>query len=590
MLKKRLMRSSTAVLMTACIMFSSAGTAMAATAQAAKDSKADLILLNGNIHVFDNKLSIVQALAVKDGKIVQTGKNASVKELAGASTKVVDLQGKLVLPAFSDSHAHASAMAEALYTVNLNGLGSSEKYVQAVKEFAEKNPGITVIQGNGWSNTVFPPTGPVKEELDKISTSAAIAIYSEDHHSLWVNSKALELGGITKDTPDPAAGRIEKNADGTPSGTLRETAANLVSDKLADFTVEQYENAILAYQDMVSSYGTTLAWDPMPADNAITAYKNLAEAGKLKMRIRAGYRMNPDDNFADKLKELTAKKSEDKVSDLFAINSIKLFTDGVIEGTTAYLNQPYEAAAGKPAGFKGDPIYKQDALNSLTAMANKAGFSVHMHAIGDAACTQALDAFAYSEKLNGKHDYRNAITHLQLVNPTDFKRFKQLAVVAVPDPYWAMKDDYYYNLQLPFLGQKRADSEYPMESFFKLGVTVASASDFPVTDPPNSLTGIQIGVTRTCPAEAVAQYGGDAKFKQPLWPAERATLDQMISSYTTGGAYANFLDKVTGSLEKNKSADFIILDKNIYKLSADKIETAKVVDTYFEGQQVYSAQ
>jgi predicted amidohydrolase YtcJ len=207
------------------------------------------------------------------------------------------------------------------------------------------------------------------------------------------------------------------------------------------------------------------------------------------------------------------------------------------------------------------------------------GFQLHFHAIGDAATAEALDAVDFAEASSGRRDQRPLLTHLQLVAPDDIPRFKSLGAVAVPQPYWFIKDDYYYNLQVPYLGKERADLEYPMESFFKAGVITASSSDFPVTVPPNPLEGIRAGVTRLKP--------GVTDPREILWPAERATLEQMIGSFTRAGAYANFLENVTGSIETGKSADLIVLDHNLFEIPSGEIAAARVLLTLFQGRVVF---
>jgi len=248
----------------------------------------------------------------------------------------------------------------------------------------------------------------------------------------------------------------------------------------------------------------------------------------------------------------------------------------VVEGSTAYLKEPYKHLPN----FRGEPRWDADKLNEMCAALDKNKFQIHVHSIGDAATAMTLDAFAFAAKKNGKRDSRNLITHIQLVDPQDILRFKELGVVAVPQPYWFMKDDYYYNLQVPYLGQKRADEEYPMESFFKAGVVVASSSDYAVTIPCDPLHAIQIGITRS--------VLGVSDPKEILWPEERATLDQMIASFTINGAYANFLENTTGSIEVGKAADLIVLDKNLFFMSADKISGAKVILTFFAGKKIFS--
>jgi hypothetical protein len=249
----------------------------------------------------------------------------------------------------------------------------------------------------------------------------------------------------------------------------------------------------------------------------------------------------------------------------------------VVEGGTAFLKEPYLHLPG----FRGEPRWEAGKLKLMCAELDKKKFQIHVHAIGDAATALILDAFAYAAEKNGKRDSRNQVTHIQLVAARDILRFKELGVVAVPQPYWFMKDDYYYNLQVPYLGQERADDEYPMAGFFRAGVVVASASDYAVTIPCDPLRAIQIGITRSCL--------GVTDPKEILWPEERATLEQMIASFTINGAIANFLEDTTGSIEAGKMADLIVLDRNLFDIPAAEISKAKVILTLFSGKKVFSA-
>lgn len=266
------------------------------------------------------------------------------------------------------------------------------------------------------------------------------------------------------------------------------------------------------------------------------------------------------------------------------MSAIKFAADGVIEGITGYLLEPYAAGAKKPAKYRGTAIWKPDNLGQTFAAAEKAGFQIHVHSIGDAATQETLDALTFAEKRNGKGDYRNIITHLQLVDPSDFRRFKDLRVIAAINPIWAMKDEYYYALQVPYLGIKRAEKEYPVKSFIDNGVLIASASDFPVTYPPNPLDAIQVGVTRTTLNENLVN---DPKYKLPLWPEERAGVKDMIASVTYNAAYANFLEKETGSIEVGKSADLIVVDKNLLAMPVTDIHKIQVLMTFFKGKEIY---
>ncbi len=538
---------------------------------------AELVLKNGYIYTVDSLQSIAEAVAVREGKIIFVGKNADVEKYIGTSTKVIDLKKRLVLPGFIDSHCHpAYGAAHQLFDVMLNGLKSVKEYQKVIKDFADAHPNDKFIKGRGWVNTLFGKTGPDKKIIDEVVKDIPVIISDDGGHAKWVNSKTLELAGITKDTEDPEGGVIERDPKtGEPTGTLRENASDLVNHLFPDYTVEQLEEAILYYQQMAASFGITTSHDAsVDVDgNDFNAYKNLEEQKKLAMHFCASLYVDPEKDT--KQIKLIIKDREKCKGKLFRINSAKIFIDGVVEGSTAYLKEPYKHL---PDSY-GEYLWKTDKLNEMCAELDKNKFQIHVHSIGDAATSVTLDAFEYAVNKNGKRDSRNSITHLQLVDPKDIKRFKEFGVVAIPQPYWFAKDDYYYKIQLPYLGQERADEEYPMKSFFDAGVVVASGSDYAVTIPCNPLNAIQSGITRS------KLDVNDPK--EVLWPEERVTLEQMIKSFTINGAYANFLEKETGSIEVGKSADMIVLDENLFEIPVNEISKAKVMLTIFGGREVY---
>jgi predicted amidohydrolase YtcJ len=569
-----------------------------ATASAA-NKPADTVFKNGYVYTVNPGDRAAQAVAVRDGRIVYVGSNQGANAFVGPSTKVVKLGGKMMLPGFIDSHTHASMTVSSLYSVLLYGMTSVDEYVAAVAEFAAANPDMDVIRGQGWSNTVVPDNGPLASSLDAVVNDKPVAIMSEDGHSYWVNSYALAQAGITGATPDPENGVIERLAGteatdppyGTPSGTLRETAADLVTGLLPDYSVQQYKDGIGVFQQSVAApLGLTTVFDPLMyvGSNGVQALEEMASADELTVRFRAALALNPTDDLDTWLPAAVAERAG-HADDMFQTPAVKIFADGVVEGHTAYLNEPYADALEYKgdANYRGEPIWQPDVLNTTFARLDKAGFQIHTHAIGDAATTETLDALAYARKVNGRHDWRPGITHLQLVAPKDFARFAKLGVTAVPDPYWFIKDDYYTYLQLPYLGLPRADEEYPMKSFFDAGVTVASASDFPVTIPPDPLMGIAVGVNRWAPGY-VWEYPAPPSLEGVLWPEERVTVEQMIRSFTIEGAKANYLDKQTGTIKVGKRADLVVLDTNLLKV-ADPTDlfAAHVLFTMGSGQVLY---
>jgi predicted amidohydrolase YtcJ len=539
---------------------------------------ASLVLRNGFIYTVDGRRTVAEAVAIKEGKFIYVGSNSEAAPYIGKDTEVIDLGQRLVLPGFFDSHCHpAYGAAHELFDIMFTGLNTIEEYKKAIRDFASTHPQAKFIKGRGWKNTLFGKTGPDKKIIDEIIPDIPVALDDEGGHASWVNSLTLKLAGITKDTKNPRGGVIERDpVTGEATGTLREGAARLVADLFPDYTVEQLMQAIEAYQKMAASFGITTAHDATVDVNGndFNAYKNLEKENRLAMRFRASLFVDPKQGL-EQVALLVAERAKNS-GPLFQVNGAKVYIDGVVEGGTAYLKEPYLHLPG----FRGEPRWDADKLNDMCAELDRNRFQIHVHAIGDAATSLTLDAFAYALGKNGRRDARNLITHIQLVGAQDVLRFRELGVVAVPQPYWFMKDDYYYNLQVPYLGQKRADEEYPMESFFKAGVVVAAASDYSVTIPCDPLHAIQTGMTRS--------VLGVTDPKEILWPEERATLDQMIVSFTSNGAYANFLENTTGSIEVGKMADLVVLDRNLFRIPVEAISQARVILTFFQGKKVFS--
>jgi hypothetical protein len=538
---------------------------------------ADLVFKNGFIYTVNSLNSKSEAVAVSDGKFIYVGDNNGVKSFIGDKTKVIDLKKRMVLPGFIDAHCHPISSYRYFFELNLYDLKTIREIQNEIKEYLISHPDAEYIKGRGWSDTDFPITGPDKKVIDEIVKDIPVSFSSDGGHSLWVNSKTLELAGITKETINPTGGVIERYQNtNEPGGTLRENAADLVSKIFPGYTVEDLMKGLEAYQEMALSFGITTVHDAYldAGSNEPEAYRNLESNNRLKVRFRASLYIDPEKGI-EQIKVLTNERNKNK-GELFQTNSAKIFIDGVVEGSTAYLKEPYKHISDS----RGELLWNLGNLNKICTILDKNKFQIHVHAIGDAATSVTLDAFSYAEKQNGERNSRNIITHLQLVNPMDIKRFKELSVIAVPQPYWFIKDDYYYNIQVPYLGKLRADEEYPMESFFNVGVVVASSSDYPVTVPCNPLKAIQIAITRS-----------DLNTTDPkeiLWPEERATLEQMIRSFTINGAYSNFLEQKTGSIEIGKAADLIVLDKNLFEIPVTEINNVKILLTLFEGKEVFT--
>ncbi|EEM59386.1 MULTISPECIES: amidohydrolase [Bacillus cereus group] len=547
--------------------------------QAKKDATklADTIFINGNVYTVEAKQPWAEAVAIKNGEIIYVGNTKGAKKYKNKNTKIIDLKGKMLLPAFVDSHLHASETVNSLYSVDLVNARTVDEYVQAVEQYRKEHSDLKVIHGAGWSNTLFSSSGPTKDLLDTVVKDIPVALISEDYHSVWANSKALEIAGITKDTPNPNGGVIERNENGEPSGTLRDTATNLVLDKLPKYSVEQFKEGLKTFQQLAASNGYTQVNDVVvpEQDTVIEALTMLEKEQALSIRHNLALTIQPSEG-QERIPYVKEQRTKLQ-GPLVKMNTVKLFMDGVLEGGTAYLHEPYN---NKP-NYYGVPVWEKPAFKQMVQTLDKEKFQVHIHSIGDAATTETLNTLAIAQEQNGKRDSRHKITHLQLVKENDIARFKDLGVIGVPQPTWFLKDGEYFAQAVELLGEERANEQYPMRSFINKGVVMASSSDYPITQGPyfSPLAGIQMGITRTSLQDINSQNA--------LNPKEKVSLAEMIKSYTINGANANFLEKETGSIKVGKKADLVVLDKNLFKIPKHDIHKTKILLTLLEGKETF---
>jgi len=551
------------------------------------EQTADKAFINGRIYTVDQDRSWAEAVAVKNGRFTAVGSTSKVSEHMGPGTETVDLNGKMALPGFIDSHAHVSGTTNESASLEMFHLDSLDAYLEAVKDFAIQYPDLEVIYGGGWRNDLFPPQGPVKEDLDAIISDRPVSLMSEDGHCDWVNSVALAMAGVTRDTVSPKGGIIEKDINGTPSGTIRETARDLIQNVLPPFSVEQIKGSIQNFMTEAGRVGITTAHDPLMIlpdargqlngfganRHNIQAYAEMAQDGELTLRIRGTVLTDPTAQ-ANQIQSIVSACAQQR-HPLFQMTGIKVFVGGAVEGGTAFLLEPY---AHMPHTC-GEPLWESETLNDLFAAADLEKLQIHIHAIGDAAVGMALDALEHARAKNRKRDSRHLVTHLHIVERSDIPRMAALDIIGVPQPFWHVKGDYFQDIEARYLGYDRSEHAYPMQSLVKAGILLASASDYPVQVPSPPLLGIMLGVTRCEP--------GETNPDEILDPQERMTLEEMIASFTINGAYANFLEHETGSIEMGKKADMVVLENNLFEISTNEIADTNVLMTLFEGQTVY---
>ncbi|WP_297206935.1 amidohydrolase family protein [uncultured Brachyspira sp.] len=546
------------------------------------NSAADTVII-GTIYTSEADQKMVSAVAIKDGVYKYVGDEEGVKEFIGDNTEVINLESGMAMPSFFEAHAHAELGGIGkLYQVELYDGKSMKDYEEIVSNFVAEHEGLKILRGSGWGNGYTPKNGPTKDVLDRISTEIPIVLTSQDYHSIWVNSKAMEIAGVDANTPDVEGGVIERDpVTKEPTGTFREKAQDLILTKLPDYSIEEYKNGILAYQDEALSYGVTSIFNPLlnmntDGKNLFSALNELDKSGDLKLTYFSGYQVLAENDPISNLNVIADLKKQAN-GNKFKLTTVKLFADGVVEGKTAYLLDDY---ASDP-GFRSVGLWEQDAMNEVCLKAEELGLQIHIHSIGDAAARLSVNALEHVQKNTGATNKRHAITHLQVVNKDDIKRMGELNIVAVANPYWFFKEDgYYYELELPYLGEERASKEYPMKDLFDAGCVVSLASDYPVTVPPRPLDGIQIGATRmNLEGEADSLLGAD----------QIVSVEQMMDCATINGAYQNFAEDTLGSIKVGKKADFIILDKNILEIAPTDITKTKVLKTYIDGKLVYQA-
>jgi hypothetical protein len=542
-------------------------------AQEAAVEPADLVLLNGGIYTVDAERSWAEAAAVRDGVFVEIGPNAAIEPLVGPDTRVIDLAGRMALPGFHDAHVHPTMGGYALLGCDLDGLGSVETIIEKVTACAlETDQGW--LEGHAFNLSLFGQDGPHKSLLDAVSMTRPIILWASDGHNAWANSVALELAGITADMADPPLGVIERDADGSPSGTLRETAQELVRTVMPKPTLESNVEALRAGIQHLNSFGVTSFIDAWVGLEDYQSYQAVDRAGDLTARVvtsltyESGFAKHQGEEFDQVLAGRNEFESERLNHD-----SVKLFLDGVLEGETAALVEPYVGMHGK----RGDLILEPEALNAAVTRFDAMGLQVHMHAIGDRAVRAGLDAFEAARRQNGASDNRHHISHLQLIHVDDIERFAALDTAANFQALWAWPDDWIMELNLPVLGEERVQGMYPIASVARAGGRIVGGSDWNVSSA-NPLDAIETAVRRQ---DAFAAGG------PTLNEDERVDLAAMIDAYTINAAWVMHHENITGSIEVGKRADLVVLDRDLFAVPASEINEAKVVMTLLDGMTVW---
>lgn len=543
---------------------------------------ADLVLTGGAVFTADAVRSTARAVAVVGGRIAAVGHDLS--DWIGRRTEVVDLTGRMLVPGFQDAHVHPVWGGSALLRCWLGAGSSPQDHLATIAEYAARESDAPWILGGGWTLPDFPGGTPTAAALDSVVPDRPAFLTNADGHGAWVNSAALRAAGITRETPDPSDGRIERLPDGTPSGTLHEGAMDAVRRLLPESTAEELRRALLLGQRHLHSFGVT-AWqdaiigsygdvgDPGPA------YRRAAESGELTGRVRGALWWDRS-RGVEQIPELIERR-ESLGAGRFAATSVKIMQDGVAENFTAAMLEPYLDAHGGHSLGDGLSMVDPAVLDEAVPLLDAAGFQVHFHAIGDRAVRECLDAVERAIAVNGRRGNRHHLAHLQVVHPDDLPRFRELEVAANLQMLWAVLEPQMVELTLPFLGERRAAWQYPFGDLHRSGAVLAAGSDWSVSTP-DPLAAIHVAVNRLAP-EGHGEY-------EAFLPEQRLDLATALVAYTAGSAWVNGLERSTGSIEEGRLADLAVLDRDPFDGDPLGIGATRVLQTFVEGERVFAAE
>ncbi len=542
------------------------------------DQPADIVFVEGAVQTMDAVRRQAAAVAVRNGRLAFVGSSRDAREHVGPRTRVVDLRGRTLLPGFGDSHVHPAMAGVSLARCPLHELPRRlDAYLDAISAAADRALDRPWLLGDGWYMEAFPGGTPSRHDLDRVTAGRPALFVNRDGHGAWANTAALAIAGITRDTPDPGDGRIEREPDGSPQGTLHEGAMELVRRLVPDATIEELAEGIELAQAYLHRLGITAWQDAWVRPPDMEAYRLVAERGRLTGRATACQWWERD-RGGEQIDEMVERRARNTVGRLNA-GTVKIMQDGVAENYTAAMLVPYLGPDGHPTANRGISFVDPEALKGHVTQLDALGFQVHFHALGDRAVRECLDAIEAARRANGPSDGRHHLAHLQVVDPDDIPRFRQLGAAANIQPFWACNDAQMLDLTKPFLAPDRFALQYPIRDLHRSGAVLAGGSDWSVSTP-DVMAQIEVAVTRV---------SREHRDREPFLPHQAIDLPEALAAFTIGSAWVNHLDAIAGSIEVGKLADLVVLDRDVNTPDAGPLGDVRVLLTLVEGEAVHEA-
>ncbi len=529
---------------------------------------ADLVILNGAVWTVDPGKPRAEAVAVVGERIAAVGSNEEIRKWIGPQTRSVDARGGSVLPGFIDAHVHFASGGFELSNVQLRDATTPREFTRRIGEFAKSRPKGEWIQGGTWDHELWGGDPlPHRKWIDAVTPAHPVMVSRYDGHMALANSLALKLADVTRSTPTPAGGEIVRDADGEPTGLLKDAAMDLVFRVIPPPSEEQLTRAVKAALAEAARFGVTGVHDMGTSAAELRVYQKLAARGELTTRILA---VTPIEQW-----EAPARTGiiAGFGNDWLRTGALKGFADGSLGSTTALFFEPYNDAP-ETSGLPAAMMFPEGNMLKMALGADAAGLQLCIHAIGDKAIREILKVYDTVRKQNGERARRWRIEHAQHIHPDDFVKFARLGVIASMQPYHAIDDGRWAEKRI---GHERGKGTYAFRTLLDKGVRLAFGSDWTVA-PLNPLTGIYAAVTRRTL---------DGKNPNGWYPEQKITLAEAIEAYTMGSAYAEGSEAVKGSLTPGKLADIVVLDSDLFRTAPEKLNGVEVSITTVGGAEVY---